>query len=286
MFGGIYLVVFPLCIFLTRKGWTGSQRNHWIIISAMTLQFILSTIFAVIQIIRGFQTFVDSSGLQLASLLYWSHAAQPLEAIEDISCFTSVLIGDAIILWRLHVVWEQNLFVCILPSVCLFASGVCGYVVNGLFSGSFIYKGSAVFPAILWGVSLAIQLFSSVLISWRIYSIGISPQTKKGLMSEGCAHLQAIVWIIVESGTIYTCTLIAVIILYGLNMQSAALIMGGAVHLCGMLPALTVARVGFRRWKESDQWVKRPMTLSALVFASAESRRTQLNNSLSVAEQA
>ncbi|TFK31412.1 hypothetical protein BDQ12DRAFT_717018 [Crucibulum laeve] len=220
------------------------------IVTAISVQFTLGSTYSAIQIVRGFEAFVGSHSSINDAIQYWSNPAKPVDM-----------------------------------TVFLFASGVFSYVTDGLSARIFIFKGSPVFPLIAWILSLCTQLFSSAFIAWKIYSVQLDSVS---IITESATRLDSILYIVIESGAVYTIMLILILVIEGLNLQTSGVIMAATVHLCGIIPCITVARVGMTRWMADYKSIKRGSEhVSAMVFTKSEKtqgRRSNHSSSMDVNE--
>lgn len=149
-------------------------------------------------------------------------------------------IGDGFMIYRLSVVWARNYYVLILP-ILLYMGGVATGI-GVVFEFSQVTSSTSVFLITLgqWAVSfvsitLALNTFSTLMIAYRIWSIN----RKTGVGRD----LRPVVIIIVESGALYSATLITLITLYEFGNFGHYVMLDIASALIGITFTMIIIRV-------------------------------------------
>jgi len=212
------------------------------------VQFALSTghvITMLIQLIRGFVDVPVTSSGSSSSLLYLLDQTTPEHIAPPIFYITNSLVGDAILIWRLWVIWGRNLSLCIPFVVLCIASGVTGYtaLVN-LSRISPTDTGTVFLPRVhnlllaTWTLSVATQFGATVLIGYRI--LKAIRWSSKGIR----ASRLSVLWIVVESGALYSVT---TIFLLGFSSTNTGAIFANSLgQISALGPTLIIVRAGLK----------------------------------------
>ncbi|GBE88938.1 predicted protein [Sparassis crispa] len=183
LFYGIFLIFFCTSSYLMvrRQAWlnVGSSRPKPIyktpLFIAGILLFITVTGHWILLVYRSFRAFV-----------YFDGGASPLEFYMDVGAVTAVIelvffvstmtIEDAVIVYRLWVIWKHNNYIMIIP-VCSFVVNVACYVIV-VYQYAHYHMGQNVFGASIgrwvtidYVCSLCTNLYCCVLIVWRLWRV-------------------------------------------------------------------------------------------------------------------
>ncbi|TFK33630.1 hypothetical protein BDQ12DRAFT_727572 [Crucibulum laeve] len=217
----------------------------------MLIQFVLSTIYTAAQLRMMFESFVwlpsssqanmISGSQSLTTAQYWLNTGQPIQVFSSTVCFANTVVGDAILVWRLYVVWNNNILVSIPPTITLLASTISASVMTGL-QAQDIYGAITPLGLTTWSLSIGTQVFATGFICWKIWNINASSAFPS-------KHYTALIWVIVESGAIYSGLAAALLVMYGLREQYSVVLMGCMGQLSAIIPALIIIRV---LWNSDD----------------------------------
>ncbi|TFK33517.1 hypothetical protein BDQ12DRAFT_700743 [Crucibulum laeve] len=160
------------------------------LILSSVLIFIFVTADVIFVFIRLFQAFMWYKNGS-APLEFYANLSQPTEVAKGFIIATAVVIADAMIIYRLWIVWSYNNAIIIFPTITLFGATVCGigttYQLTRYDMGENIFNSQTG----RWITSLSC-------IAGRIIKIN------QKSISYGGASLTSIVAIIIESAAIYT----------------------------------------------------------------------------------
>ncbi|KAK0442484.1 uncharacterized protein EV420DRAFT_1075975 [Desarmillaria tabescens] len=193
---GVNLVLYFSCVHLL------IGRRSWILLGSVTLQFIISTVHIAAclrSMIEGFIWWKIPDG----AVLYWENQARPVNVIKETATITNCIVCDAILLWRLYIIWNKKVKVSIFPAIMVLAFGVCGYIsiyhVATLDlqpeSLSILYR----WLQASYSLSLATQLSVTAMIAARIW--WVSRRTGSWKASPTAKPYMNIIWMIIESGS-------------------------------------------------------------------------------------
>lgn len=163
-------------------------------------------------VVRLFDAFVNFEGGQQA-LKYYADLSQVTEVVKTGFLTGSVVTGDAMIIYRLWVVWGFNYRVIMFPLGTLVGLTVCGVGITYQFA--MYTPGQDVFATVAgrWITSdcvftLLTNVYSSSMIAWYIYT------THKASSAIGGSSMMSILAIFIESAAIYTTWTIFFMITY------------------------------------------------------------------------
>ncbi|KAH9046128.1 hypothetical protein EDB84DRAFT_1576027, partial [Lactarius hengduanensis] len=195
---GINICVYILCIHvLYMKGLRGLNLMMLIVAS---VQFALATGHVITLLVQLIRAFIGAAGTLDGPLNYLLDQSTPEHVAQEVLYITNSLIGDAIMIWRLWIIWNRNFWLCVPFIVLCVASGVTGYI--ALVNLARLTPPDTVFSSRVhswliatWALSIATQLGATLLIGYRIWK-SIQWNNSKGLR----ASRLSVLWILVESG--------------------------------------------------------------------------------------
>ncbi|TFK34279.1 hypothetical protein BDQ12DRAFT_580111, partial [Crucibulum laeve] len=176
------------------------------LILSSILIFITVTVDTIFVFVRLFQAFVwYKSGL--APLEFYSDLAQPTQAAKTFIMIAAIVIADAMIIYRLWIVWSHSIAIILFPILTLFGAAACGIGVTYQFTQ---YKpGENIFISqtgrwitSLFAATLCTNFFCTVCIAGKIMA------RNRGSTIDGGGSLTSIVAIVVESAAINSTCLI------------------------------------------------------------------------------
>ncbi|KAJ7846264.1 hypothetical protein B0H13DRAFT_2363115 [Mycena leptocephala] len=235
---GMNVIIFACAIrVLYYRGVIGFNR---VIFAAATMQFILATAFNITCLLQLIKGFITEGNTPDGPLIYFRNAGSLEHVFQEGLYFINSIIGDGILIWRLHILWRRNWFISG-PFIALVGgAAICSSV--GL---SYLARFS---PMVLESInnwilsyklfSLSTQLGTTLLIAYRIWA-----DTAWGAKS----YSMMVFWIIVESGALYGFTTAIFLGLHLVNAHAQA-IPGAALGLiCAIIPTSIIVRVGMDR---------------------------------------
>ncbi|KAF9476886.1 hypothetical protein BDN70DRAFT_138739 [Pholiota conissans] len=210
---GIFLILFVLSTYLlaTRKltsektpkgkSLTSLALRNPLIVSSLLIAVTI-TAHWILTCLRLFQAFVlFQNGTQ--PLDFYADLTQRTEVVKTGFLMASLVLGDAMIIYRLWIVWGYDKRVVIFPLCTLAGLSVCGVGITYQFTQ---YKpGENVFLSVAgrWITSDAVftlctNVYSTAAISWKIWRIN------KNAQKFGSRSLMSALGIVVESAFVYT----------------------------------------------------------------------------------
>ncbi|KAJ7085890.1 hypothetical protein C8R44DRAFT_531994, partial [Mycena epipterygia] len=204
---GAYLVLSVLSVALMLSRYSNSVGLAG---PAMPIFLLLGTVSLFVTITAHWILTVDRSFL---AFLQFENGTFPLGFYGDISQVTEVVktgflmatgvIGDALLIHRLWIVWGRNKYVIIFPMCTLMGLTACGAGATYQFSQYQLGQNVFLSEAGRWITSdtvftLCTNLYSTTLISWRIW------KTSRAVRPYGGQRLKSVLSILIESAALYT----------------------------------------------------------------------------------
>ncbi|KAJ7140925.1 hypothetical protein C8R44DRAFT_762099 [Mycena epipterygia] len=218
LFYGIYLVLFCICIYVLLH----RPRNlgNTVFLVTATALFTLATVQAVINLVLGASDIdgIDIPYDQLSTANFMIYAANNV-------------IADALVIYRCYTIWNRNIYVVILPLILLIVTSVFGWDI--------------LLPVVpFFALSLATNVLVTTLTAARIW--WICRQARAYLRTDLQKRCVSSISIIVESGVIYSASVLAYLILGAIPSASIVQepIMQMLAQVVGIVPTLIIVRVG------------------------------------------
>jgi len=217
--------------------------NQRFILPVATLMMLLATSHLIIDFVRIVQAFVTGDDGSAANpIKYYEFIAHPLHAAKTPMYAIQTILGDAVLIWRCYIVYNKSLYVLIPALVVLLANLAIGIVVcwsvSAAVPGRDIFETAAQYISAFFIITMSLNVCCTAAIVTKI-SI-----TRRSAASASVS-LFPVMAVIVESGAIYTCSVLGLLIafLLGSNGQYAALDI--MTPLVGVVYCLIVLQIHF-----------------------------------------
>jgi len=217
-FYGIYLVLFCICIYILLN--RPRPGNAVLLVTAIAL-FTLSTVQAVLNLVLGAAEIDD---IDIPDNV--NRAANIIYGVNNI-------IADGLVIYRCYVIWDRNIYVVIPPILMLIVTSVFGVDLH-LPENPF------------FGLSLATNVLVTALTAGRIWWICRQCRLYCKFRTEAQRRCVSAISIIVESGVLYSATVLAYLILGAIPSVSIVQepIFEMLTQVMGIAPTLIIVRVG------------------------------------------
>jgi hypothetical protein len=205
IFYGLYTATFVHCtrwLIFDDDGWKLRQKMNWIMILMTTLIFIFSTMNLGTSIPLTFD--IMPVGYSLPS--YFS-----LNLVNGAFEYATFLVTDGILIYRCWITYGKSWLAISLPLLLIFANTCCMIFVISweaitIRNQNKIYNHLQIevwhFPAVVVALSIAINIYATSAIVWRILRVAKGTGTNPTRLYNACRTL-------VESGGLFTATSIA-----------------------------------------------------------------------------
>ncbi|KAJ7671203.1 hypothetical protein B0H17DRAFT_195558 [Mycena rosella] len=216
--GTFFYVLFCICVYILLHR-PRNLGNTVFLITAITL-FTLSTIQAVINLVLGAS---DIDGIDI-----------PYDRLVNANTMIYVVnnvVADGLVIYRCYSIWNRNIYVVILPIILLITSSILGWDILLPFDPFF-------------AMSLATNVLVTALTAGRIW--WICRKARSYLKTDVQKRAVASISILVESGVIYSASVLAYLILGAIPSASIVQepIFEMLGQIVGIVPTLIIVRVG------------------------------------------
>ncbi|KAJ7710384.1 hypothetical protein B0H17DRAFT_1026905 [Mycena rosella] len=206
---GIFLVCFFVNLYIRVSKYANSKQfrtRAWsnpVVVSTMAI-FLTYSGHWILTVVRFSQAVLSGSLDTEAALLYYGpDSSQRTQVVRSALAEMTVLIGDAVIIHRLWLIWNRNFSVVVLPIISWVGVLVCGVAIAYLFSQSHAgHNGFSTraggWVTANWALPMTISVYCTALITWQIWS------TSRVVKDLGDGVLMPVLAILVESAAIWT----------------------------------------------------------------------------------
>ncbi|TFK38844.1 hypothetical protein BDQ12DRAFT_682592 [Crucibulum laeve] len=202
---GMFFILFVTSLYLlaVRQKTTNAGGSVFLtpLVFGSILIFVTITSHWICTFLRLFQAFVTFNG-GTTPFEFYDDPTQTSGVVKTGVLMASLIIGDAMIIYRLWIVWGYNRLVIIFPICTLMGLTACGVGVT--YQLTQFKPGENVFPVIsVWIMSdyaftLCTNVYSTIMIAYRVWSINASSKKFGG------PNFNSVLGIVVESSVIYT----------------------------------------------------------------------------------
>ncbi|KAJ7157768.1 hypothetical protein C8R46DRAFT_1112723 [Mycena filopes] len=269
---GFSVCMFGLTVWILLFQRHGGKVNTPMIIVAC-IMWILSTTRMIIDISQTVKAFTNHISSPTAPEEFLSNFSGSIPLLNNAVYGLQTLLGDGVVLYRCYVVWGR-FDVIILPFMAWLASfGMVCWILTSLSRGTAVpIEANEI--VILYATTLAANLSGTLLLAFRIWK---ADQNARKLNSTH-STLRPILAVILESGALYTITLIMamITILHFLAMEYVVNTL--IPSIISITFSMVFIRVGLTKTREDLQRGGQSLPLSNIEFGN---RRPGGSNQLS-----
>ncbi|KAJ7321012.1 hypothetical protein DFH08DRAFT_889786 [Mycena albidolilacea] len=249
---GMYYVLFAISMYLLLRRHTATNPSRKaasalksvVFLSAIVLFLVVTGHWTMI-VYRAFLAFISFQNGCESEPFYLDNARLTYRALNTLLS-ASIVIGDALIIYRLWVVWTRSKSVIAFPVCSLVA-----FAVGSGISTRLIENRKTVF-ADKWltattMLTLLNNIYCTALISWKIWF------TTKFSIASDENNLRKFLAILVESAGIYAVWVILFSVTYETNSNLASFFLETTPAVVGIVNALIHTRVGLGWTSEPNQ---------------------------------
>ncbi|KZT64357.1 hypothetical protein DAEQUDRAFT_37878 [Daedalea quercina L-15889] len=239
---GAYTVVYILTmwVLLTRRRKSNPWRDPMLWISIV--MFVVATM----------HIGVNYTRIIMAFIIYRNEPGGPAAFFNELSNFTQIfgstlyiaqtVIGDSVVLFRCYLVWGTA-WVIVVPFVLLLGSTASG--IGILYSFARVVPQADIFVNELqhwitafFALTLATNIICTSLVAVRIWWINRSIMTFLG------HSYYPIIFLVLESGAVYSATLTALLILYKAGSWFQYVLLDAISPIVGLVFSMIIIRIG------------------------------------------
>ncbi|KAF9468228.1 hypothetical protein BDZ94DRAFT_1209133 [Collybia nuda] len=241
VFYGMNIVLFFAYLFIVRFKRKSPRVNKPILFVAIAM-FCFSTIHVSLGFSRLIEGFVYLRGEPGGPAAFFSNVSVPANVAKIILHSINCILGDGIVVWRCYHVWGQKWGVCIIPIVLVIASAACGLGQGIMFAQSKTTHSAFASTLAHWNgslyiLSLTTNVLVTILIAARIWYLSLKSGSS---FANSSFKYRRVLTLIVESGAIYSSSLIMLITLYFLNSNAFYIIYDPIGQLTAIIPTMII----------------------------------------------
>jgi len=250
LFYGVFFILsaFAFNLLLGRRAASGGQERSYLLIGTTFAMFILATSQMFFRLGGAFtaaeQLYVRTAQGAGASLnkvnaqnVFWNF-------MEDMFLVTNDIVTDGVLIYRCYLIWGQNYYVIIAPSVMLLLTTILSYL--SAVQGDYPQPGG---PTVDLRIGFLLGVLTNILLVGLI--AGRILFTRKnarrlGIQPDVVRRYNNATAMILESGAIICVWVVTYVVLRSLNVPPTVwrAFRGGLPQLLNIVPTLIIVRVG------------------------------------------
>lgn len=253
-----YSVLFVLAIRKRVK----SNGASGLIPAVLVIMFLLNTAQLVLQSVDIYRAFFVWNNLPGGSQAYFFDCSNKILPARDAILWILSFITDGLIIWRLFVVWLQNIYIVIIPCLLLVAGMGTGMVMYYYTIGRMLENSMRLTPEIdkWWiitlGFTIAVNVITPGLIIIRLWWIA---QRIGVIGSRSSRPYKQIACALMESGSLYTAATTTHLVIFAFGFYPALWMWGCILPtIIACVPCLIVLRITKPPQKQTLQLQYRP----------------------------
>ncbi|KAE9411407.1 hypothetical protein BT96DRAFT_961316 [Gymnopus androsaceus JB14] len=239
---GAYTVVFGLTIWILVWRRPAGQKINKLMFWISMIMFIFATMHIGVNYSRVFLAFITFRNAEGGPAAFFNILSNFTQIFGSTIYVAQTLVGDSVVLVRCYIVWQKQLSIIAFPILLLFGSTVSG--VGILYS--FAHIGDAeIFATQLqdWIVSffsltLSTNIICTALVAYRIWYIN------RAVMNFTQNNWNPVVLLVIESGAIYSATLLSLLILYKTESWFQYVLLDAISPIVGLVFSMIIVRIG------------------------------------------
>ncbi|KAJ7202240.1 hypothetical protein C8J57DRAFT_404822 [Mycena rebaudengoi] len=193
------------------------------------------------RILRAFIIYKDEPG---GTPAYFNKLSEFTQVFGSAIYVTQTLVGDSVVLYRCYLVWGRQWQVVAFPFILLLGSATAG--VGILYSFAVVVPEAEIFVVQLqhwilsfFSVTLATNIICTGLVAFRLWDIN------RQVKDFGVNHsFNPIILLVIESGAIYSGTLMTLLILYKTESWFQYVLLDAVSPIVGLVFSMIIVRIG------------------------------------------
>ncbi|KAJ3896862.1 hypothetical protein GG344DRAFT_84992 [Lentinula edodes] len=209
---GAYTVVFALTVWILVWRRPAGQSINKLLLWTSIVMFVLATMHISVNYARVFMAFITYRNAEGGPAAFFNILSNFTQVFGSAIYVTQTLVGDSVVLVRCYIVWGRQWYIVACPALLLLGSTASG--IGILYSFAHI-EDAEVFALQLqdWIVSffsltLSTNFICTALVAYRIWYVN------RAVMNFTHHSWNPVMLLVIESGAIYSATLLSLLILY------------------------------------------------------------------------
>ncbi|EJD00150.1 uncharacterized protein FOMMEDRAFT_30808 [Fomitiporia mediterranea MF3/22] len=242
---GAYVVVFALTATVWVLVYKRPPREplNTTMLTISIVMFVLATMHIGVNYTRIIKAFIEFRNEPGGPAAFFNQLSEFTQIFGSTIYVAQTLVGDSVVLYRCYLVWERRLIVIAFPFVLLLGSTTCG--VGILYSFAKVVPEAEIFVTELqdWIVSffsltLTTNIICTALVAARIWLLN------RSIMSFAAHSYKPIIILVIESGAVYSATLLALLILYKAGSWFQYVLLDAISPIVGLVFSMIIVRIG------------------------------------------
>ncbi|KAI9573449.1 hypothetical protein HD554DRAFT_874696 [Boletus coccyginus] len=242
---GVNCSMYAMCmLILLRRGKIPTLR--WVLVTMSTIHILLATAHVGASLQQLLDAFVYAPpDVPDYSTTYWlDNNTDTLTVLKNYLYVTLVFTQDLILIWRLYVVFVHDWKVIVFPIISVAASIGVGYSVTAMSANPNVGQYGSVVPNLAisaWVLDITLNVSVTMAIAGRLWWMG---RMMASLTSTRSNRYAFSIYVVIESGAIFTGTSVVSLVFYVLNNPGVSIGVDITSQLATLTPLLIVVRVG------------------------------------------
>ncbi|KAF8896594.1 hypothetical protein BD779DRAFT_1668355 [Infundibulicybe gibba] len=237
---GAYVVLFVMTCWVLISRRPREQPIHKTMLVIAIAMFVLATMQLITNYIRIIRAFTQWPGGPKA---YFGRFSEFTQLFGSTLYIAQTLVGDGILLYRCYIVWNSRFRIIAFPTLLLAGSTATG--VGILYSFSQLTPETKIFVPQLkkWIISffsltLVTNIICTSLIAFRIWYVNHQ------CTAFSSRSLRPVLRLVIESGAIYSITLLVLLILYKTHSWFQYVVVDAVSPIIGLVFTMIIVRIG------------------------------------------
>ncbi|KAI0750584.1 hypothetical protein BC629DRAFT_1598842 [Irpex lacteus] len=236
----VLMYILTFCILYHNRH---KRSPKYVLIGVTAFLLILTTAEMVTNIIRICEGFLNIDPSQ--SLAYFETVSETTFIVKSVLYNTQTLILDAVVIYRTWVVWQSDWRIVLFPIVGWIGLLACS-IANNIFlatasenPGDIFATQTGRFITAVYSMTLVTNLSATSLLAYRIWTINRT--TTQWRTTD---HLSPVLRVVIESGALYSLTIIAAIITFALKSPGVYVILDMISPIISIVYNMIIIRIG------------------------------------------
>ncbi|KAJ7740460.1 hypothetical protein DFH07DRAFT_751670 [Mycena maculata] len=208
-------------------------------------------------LVIAFQNYGTSPDLLNALI----HPSLKLKILSLVASFLGFLLADTVMVWRCWIVWGRSWVVIVFPVLAAIAGTVCAALgLAGQITVASIENSTSDmrlaplvrFSTPFLSLSLAVTLYTTGLIAWRIIHVQRYAQTH-GVKEVGSVF-SPVLELLIESSALYAASLFVFVVLLAMKNSNQNYLQNIHVQITGIAPTLLIFRISIGHTRKDEEW--------------------------------
>ncbi|KAJ7738058.1 hypothetical protein DFH07DRAFT_752699 [Mycena maculata] len=189
------------------------------------------------------------------------HPDLKLKIVGLIANLLSIVLADAIMVWRCWIIWGRSWIVVVLPILATVSGTVCaGLGVAGQIAVAFAQDSTSAtrlaplvrFSTPFLSMSLVVTLYTTVVIAWRI--IRVQQYAKKHGIKRVNFDYSPVLEIVIESSALYATSLFVFVVLLAMKNPNQNYLQNIHAQIAGIAPTIMIFRIAVGHARKNEDW--------------------------------